>query len=265
MQFRRLGRSELMVAEVGLGVARLAALGTDEGAAALRAGFAYGVNLVEVDVRDDAALALVAAAIEGVRSQLVLVGTGPAEADTVRSALARLNSRHFDCFLAADDDGIDLGALQALALDGAARSIGVATEEPERALAAILEGAVEVVQLPLHLLELAQPTGVDAALNAAQAADVGVLACSPLAGGRLGAHGEAPLLEELAFLADGPPTSPSEGALAWVLSESRVGALVCGPSSAEQARSCARTSGYAPLDADTLERVFDTVRRLTSA
>ena len=62
MRYRRLGRSELMVGEVGVGATALAASRAD-GADAIRAALDAGVNLIEVAIADERQLAVVADAI----------------------------------------------------------------------------------------------------------------------------------------------------------------------------------------------------------
>jgi aryl-alcohol dehydrogenase-like predicted oxidoreductase len=150
-------------------------------------------------------------------------------------------------------DPVALGDVQALALAGLTRTVGVTADDPAQALAAVLDGSIDVVQLALSPLELRQPSGVDALLTAAQHADVGVLACAPLAGGRL--PGDAQLSDALAFLTDGPARSVAQAAIAWCLSEPRIAAVVCGPRTIEQARENAEASRIAPLPVDMLERV----------
>jgi aryl-alcohol dehydrogenase-like predicted oxidoreductase len=282
MQYRRLGRSELMVAEVGIGTASLAEAEPDVALETLGAAIEAGANIVEVDTTDERALDLVARAIERRRSQVLLVGLGSGERGSVVEALRRLGSERFDVYLLEDDAGEgfhegaseggvgnpaaglggafaggygEMAPVEAMGLEGLARSVGLATSLMPAALAAILQGSVDVVQIPLNVIELAEPRGVDAVLNAAQAADVGVLACSPLAGGRLGEHGEPGLLSSLAFLEQGEPRSVAQGAIAWALSEARIASAVTGPRTLAHAFEALEASRIAPLAPDVLERV----------
>lgn len=251
MQYRRLGRTNFMAAEVGIGLAGLATLAPDDATEVLRAAIAAGTNIIEVDTRVETELAAVASILRGLRTQLIVVGVGNGDRAATEAALAAMGLDHFDCYLV--DASTSIGDVQALALAGLTRTAGFAADDPAEALAAVLEGGVDVVQVALSALELRAPSGVDAVLTAAQHADVGVLVCSPLAGGRLAE--DATHLEALHFLLDGPARSVAQAAIAWALSEPRVSAVIAGPRSVEQAREDAEASRVAPLPADILERV----------
>ena len=257
MQYRRLGRTNFMAAEVGIGLARLGHLETEAGAAVVRAAVAAGMNIVEVDTRSEGEIAVLASMLRGLRPQLIVVGVGDGGRPGTQAALTALGLDHFDCYLAADTH--NLGEVQALGLAGLTRTVGLTTTEPASALAAVLDGSIEVLQLSFNPLELRDPSGADALLTAARDADVGVLACSPLAGGRLG-H-DAQLLESLGFLIDGPARSVAQASIAWALSDLRVGAVVSGPRTEQQARENAEASRIAPLPDDILERIAGTLSR----
>ncbi len=259
MQYRRLGRTNLMAAEVGIGARTLARLSPEDGAAVIRAGVSAGTNVIEVDTAAPAELAALSLALKGLRPQLVVVGTGDPTKSAVAAALAALGLDYFDCFLAAGPDA-DLGEAQTLVEAGVARSVGLATNDAAHALAAVLDGHIDVIQIPLNLLELRVPSGVDAVLTAARDGNVGILACAPLGGGRLGTRGAAEVLDRLTFLSDGAPRSIAQAAIAWSLTDPRVGAVVAGPGTAEQALENAGASALAPLDAATRERIATALR-----
>ena len=256
MRYRKLGRSELMVGEVGVGAAALAASHAG-GADAIRAALDAGVNLVEVAVADERQLAVVADAIDGVHGRLVLIGTGGAGEAPVEAALERLGADRFDCYL-LDDPAAEIAAVEAMALSGLTRAVGLATDRPETALAAIDGGGVDVVQLPFNLLA----PDIEAVLRAAAVAGVGVIGCSPLAGGRLGAGVDGALAEALGFLLHGEPSTLPQAAIAWALSEPRLAAVIAGPRSAVQATEDAEASTVAPLPEADRERVGEAVRAL---
>lgn len=253
MQYRRLGRTHMMAAEVGLGLRSLERLPAAAAAEVIRAAALVGSNVVEVDTGSPAQLAALALALKPLRSQLLVVGVGATNRESVEAAMATLGLDYFDAYL-ANAPGADLGEVQSLALAGVAKAVGVATSEMSEALSAILDGGVEIVQVPFNLLELRQPTGVDAVFAAAHAADVGVLACSPLAGGRL-AHGDAAVRDALEFLLDGRPRSVAQAALGWALTDLRVSAVVAGPASEEHVYENAGASYLAPLDDGTLAAI----------
>lgn len=254
MQYRRLGRTNFMAAEVGIGASGLVALSAEDGAAVLRAAVSGGTNIIEVNTGDPAQLAAAALALKGLRPQLLVVGSGDVARGVVEHALTALGLDYFDCYLAAGARA-DLGEAQSLAGTGLARSIGLATDDATEALSAILDGGIDVLQLPFNALELRSPSGVDAVLSAARDADVGVLGCSPLAGGAFGASPAADLTTRLAFLLDGAPRSVAQAAIAWALTDPRVTAVVSSTSSPEHALENAAASALAPLDEGLIERI----------
>ena len=251
MRYRRLGRSELMVGEVGVGAAALAASHA-EGAGAIHAALDAGVNLVEVAIADARQLAVVADAIEGAHQRLVLIGTGTAAEAPVEAALEQLGADRFDCYL-LDESAGEIAAVEAMAVRGLTRAVGLATDQPQAALAAIDGGGVDVVQLPFNLLA----PDIEAVLRAAAASGVGVIGCSPLAGGRLATDADTALAEALAFLLHGEPRTLPQAAIAWALSEPRLAAVIAGPRSAVQATEDAEASMVAPLPEADRQRAVE--------
>lgn len=251
MQYRRLGRSELMVAEVGAGTGSLP---TDSEAAAetVRAALDAGCNLIEFAVDDASATTAIAEAIKRRRMHALLVATGSGDLAELGAALERLAVTSVDLYLVDAGSAAMTQALDALRDGDLARFAGVAATDAAEALAAIEGGAAAVVQWPYHLA--ASDGGADAerVFAAAAAADIGLLGCSPLGGGELlrGAAAEA-----LASLCAGAPRTPAQAAIAWALSEPRLAAAVVAARSGEQATENAEASAVAPLPEPELERV----------
>ncbi len=247
MQYRRLGRTELMVAEVGLGTGSLP---TDVDAAAetVRAALDAGCNLIEFAVDDAAAATAIGQAIRRRRPHVLLVATGDGDAAALEAALERLEVTAVDGYLVAADGADSTAALRALRDGELTRFAGVAASDAEEALAAIEGAEADVVQWPYHL----GGAGAERVFAAAAAADIGLLGCSPLAGGELlrGAVAEA-----LASLCAGAPRTPAQAAIAWALSEPRLAAVVVAARSVEQAVENAEASAVAPLPEPDLERV----------
>ena len=244
MQYRRLGRTELMVAEVGVGAGSLPA-GVDAAAETVRAALDAGCNLIEFAIDDAAAATAIGQAIQRRRPHVLLVATGDGDAAALEAALERLDATALDGYLVGAD-GAD--ALRALRDGELTRFAGVAASDAAEALAAIEGGEADVVQWPYHL----GGGGAERVFAAAAAADVGLLGCSPLAGGELlrGAAAEA-----LASLCAGAPRTPALAAIAWALSEPRLAAVVVAARSGEQAAENAEASAVAPLPEPELERV----------
>lgn len=250
MQYRRLGRTELMVAEVGVGAGSLPA-NADAAAETVRAALDAGCNLIEFAVDDAAAATAIGQAIRRRRPHVLLVATGDGETAALEAALERLDATAVDCYL-VDADGAGGGdgaaALRALRDGDLTRFAGVAASDATEALAAIEGGEADVVQWPYHL----GGGGAERVFAAAAAADVGLLGCSPLAGGELLRGGVA---EALASLCAGAPRTPAQAAIAWALSEPRLAAVVVAARSGEQAAENAEASAVAPLPEPELERV----------
>ncbi len=254
MQYRRLGRTDLMVAEVGIGTRGLAALEPQAGAEVVRAALDAGANVLELDVSNSSAVELVALAIERRRANVVLIATGDGDDTAARAALGRLNTERFDCYLldlerAAPSEG---GAAHLVQL-GLARFAGVASTEHAPALDGLLGGEADVVQAPFHLLDA---SGFEALLRAAEVGDVGLLACSPLAGGLLGRRIETTLASSLDFLTHGEARTVAQAAVAWVLTEARLSAVVAGPRTAEQALELIEASRFTPLPVEGAQRAL---------
>ena len=246
MAYRRLGRTDLMVSEIGIGTASLP--DGEQGVATLAAAFAAGANLVEIEIADARAIAIVRDAVAGQRHRTVLAGTGNGDVEAVRAAIDALDGGHFDCYLVKDTS--DVAAAEAIARDGLARAVGFASESLEEILQAIDGGGVDLVQLPYNLLH----HEIEPVLRAALVADVGVLVCSPLAGGVLARSSNAERDAALRFLLDGPARTPAQAAIAWALSERRIGAVIAGARSPQQAAENVEAGAAAPLAPADVER-----------
>ena len=255
MQYRRLGRTELMVAEVGLGVRSSAGIAPEAATEIVRAALDAGVSLIELAASDLAAAVAVGHAIDRRRPHLVLVVSGDANADSLEATIARMATDSVDCYLLdldrLDTHGVDeaWAKLEVLRERGLARFLGVTARSAVATLGVVEDGRTEVVQASHNLLGAG---AVESVIAAAAGADVGLLACSPLAGGRLtsGEQGAG-----LAFLAQGDPRTLAQAAIAWALSDARVSAVVAGARTPEQAVENAEASRVAPLPRVVLERV----------
>ncbi len=254
MQYRRLGRTDLMVAEVGLGVPPSEGVAAEAATETVRGALDAGVNLIELAASDLAVAGAVGHAIDRRRANVLLVVSGDADTGALEASLERMATDSVDCYL-LDLDGLDAHGideawanLEALRERGLARFLGVASRSPVAALAAVEDGRADVVQAPHNLLDAG---AAEPLITAAAGADVGLLACSPLAGGALTSEqGAGP-----AFLTEGDPRTPAQAAIAWALSDARVSAVVAGARTPEQAVENAEASRVAPLPPAVLERV----------
>ncbi len=254
MQYRRLGRTELMVAEAGLGVRPSEGVAPEAAVETVRAALDADVNLIELAASDLAAAGAVGQAIDRRRARVVLVVSGDADAGALEATLERMGTDSVDCYL-LDLERLDThrvdeawAKLETLREGGLARFLGVAARSPLAALAIVEDGRADVVQAPHNLLDAG---ATEPLMTAAAGAGIGLLACSPLAGGALTNRQGA----GLAFLTEGAPRTLAQAAIAWALSEPRVSAVVAGARTPEQALENAEASRVAPLPQAVLERV----------
>ncbi len=237
MHYRRLGRTELMVAEVGLGTASLDASDHDGTVAAVTAALDADVSLVEFDASDAAMATAIGEAVAQRRLHVMLVATGDGDIAELEAAAAQPGVGRIDGYLlqpAAAD------ALPALRSSGLCDVIGVAAPDAAAALEAVERGGIDVVQLPYAF------GGDDpgAVIDAATEAGIAVLGCSPLAGGAL-IGGDAGVA--LDAFCEGEPRTRAQAAIAWALTEPRLAAVVAGARNVEQAAENAEASRAAPL------------------
>ena len=237
MYYRRLGRTELMVAEVGLGTASLDASDRDGTVAAVTAALDGGTSLVEFDASDTAMAVGIGEAVAQRRLHVMLVATGEGDIGELEVAIAQPGVSRIDGYLLQPTDADALAALRA---SGLCDVIGIAAPDAAAALEAIEGGGIDVVQLPYAF----GGEDLGAVLDAAAEAGVAVLGGSPLAGGELigGDAGEA-----LDAYCEGEPRTRAQAAIAWALTEPRLAAVVPGARNVEQAAENAEASRAAPL------------------
>ncbi|HJM74360.1 MAG TPA: aldo/keto reductase [Dehalococcoidia bacterium] len=244
MQYRRLGRTELMVAEVGAGTGSLPSEG-EVAAETLRAAIDAGCTLIEFAIDDAGATAAIIEVVQRQRLHVLLVATGNGDITQLEAALEQLGNPSIELYLV---DAGNVAALSALRESEFTRFAGVAATDAAEALAAIEGGEADIMQWPYHL----GGPDAEAVFAAAATADVGLIGCSPLAGGQLlrGAAAGA-----VTSLIAGAPRTPAQAAIAWALSEPRLAAVVVASRTAAQATENAEGSDVAPLPEPELERV----------
>ena len=249
MQYRRLGRTELMVAEVGAGTGALPSDG-EAAVETLRAAIDAGCSLIEFAVNDEVATSAIAEAMQRQRLHVLLVATGSGDVAELEAALERLGVPSVDLYLL---DAGSATALPALREGELTRFAGIAANDAEQALAAIEGGEADVVQWPYHLGAV-DAVDAELVLAAAAAADVALIGCSPLAGGELL---RGPSAEAVDSLCTGAPQTPAQAAIAWALSDPRLAAVIVGSRSADQAQENAAASDVAALPQSELDRVAE--------
>ena len=258
MRYRRLGRTELVVSEVGLTARALEGLAPEVAGATLQAAIAAGVSLIALDARDSSFdLEPLIASVAGIeRPRLTIVGVLdhlPAAVDLapeVAAIAARFGTSGYLDVVAFPQapTPAHLAALADLRDRRLVRFTGLATSDAETAIAAIEGGNVDVLVAPLN-----QP-GRDrmrSAVQAASAGDLGVVLAGRVTSG--GAMSDERLAAALMEVSRGHGVSAAHALVAWGLSEAGVSSVAAGATSPAEAADLAEASATAPLPARWIE------------
>ena len=261
MNRRRLGRTELAVAELGLGTEYLLDTSAQNVDRVIRTAVDAGAEYIDFfyaqpDIRD-----WMGRALDGIRDRVILAGhLGPGELngqycklrDVARSQeffedlLRRLGTEYVDVLFlhnadSPEDTDLALGPflerVNAYREQGRARFIGFSGHTPATTIRAVESGQVDVLMYPIHL-EHHGDSGRDEVLSACAARDVGLVGMKVFAGGKL--------LRERAD--QGVTPVPF---LAYALSRPAVSTVVPGPAGVEELRQ-----SLAFIDAPPEERDF---------
>lgn len=252
MRYRRLGRTELVVSEVGITARALEGLSPEVAGATLQAAIAAGVTLIAMDARDSATdLEPMIAEVTGIeRPRLTIVAVLdhlPAPDDLapeVAAIAGRFGDRGYLDVVAFPHapEAAHLAAIEDLRSRGLVRHTGIATSDADVACAAIEAGAVEVLVAPLNMprRHLVRPALVTAAAH-----DVGVVLAGRVAsGGSLSDERIAAALDEVSR---GHGVSVPRALVAWGLGEPGVGSVAAGATSPAEAADLADASSAVPL------------------
>ncbi len=252
MRYRRLGRTEAIVSEIGITARAWQDLPLEQATEAAAATFAAGVSLVAIDVRDvQPDLEQLVGEVAGIdRPRLTIVSVfaslpapellGPA----VEAAAVRLGPAGYLDVVAFPTPLTDahLAALEEVRARGAIRHAGIATSDPQRAVEAIEAGWAEVLVAPLNL---PSRLAMRPAIEAATQHDVGVVLAGRVGNGRTL---DLALVAEALTTVEGGADRAGRALVAWGLSESGVHCVAAGVRSPEEARLLVSASRAAPLD-----------------
>lgn len=176
MRYRRLGRTEWMVSEVGLAMRALEGLDEVTAGATLGAALAQGISLVLVDAREHegGVEAIIGRVMASERPRLVVVSRieRAAPAATLEAQLRAAGARvsddaYLDVALFKDvPDAGQRAVLDALAASGAVGAWGVETDDASTIAGAVAAGASVIV---------ASEVVNELALNAASSGGAGII------------------------------------------------------------------------------------------
>ena len=198
MKKKRLGKTGLMVSELGFGGIPIMQLETDDAAEMVRYCFDRGVNFFDTANMYLDSEGKIGQALEGVRDQVV-IATKTLErsrqkaAEHITNSLKQLRTDYIDLFQfhnLSEDFELETvlapgGAIEAAmeAKDkGQIRHIGFSAHNQDAALKVIQTGLFETVQFPFNFVET---QALEALHPAALEKDMGIIAMKPLGGGML--------------------------------------------------------------------------------
>jgi hypothetical protein len=198
MKTVRLGRTGLMVSEVGFGGIPILNLGMEEAVSLLRHCFELGVTFFDTANMYGDSEQKIGAALESVRSQVVLA-TKTLKRDAEGAArhldlsLQNLKTRQIDIYQlhqVADRQTLDQvmgpgGAYEALdkaRSEGKIRFIGLSSHNTQTAIEACRSGRFDTIQIPFNFIEQDPAKEL---FQVAEEMDLGVIGMKPLAGGVL--------------------------------------------------------------------------------
>ncbi len=301
MRTRPLGRSGLVVSEVGFGCLPIGGgfygpADDAESAAAIASALALGCTFFDTADVYGKSERVLGAAIAGRRDAVIATKAGLASPDghrperlrasldaslerlgLPRAALFQLHDPPRDVLLDPKTHAFLLG----LVSEKKARAIGASVVSVADGLAAVECGKYDAIQVEVNLLA---PEAARELLQRAKERGVGVIAKVPLDHGVLsGKYGidarfgpedvraQAPpaelawrarALEELSFLwGEGTGRTPAQAALRWLLDQDGLSTVIPGVKTASQAEEAMGASDVSPLSADERARVDSLQRR----
>lgn len=196
MRLRRLGKTELMVSEIGFGGIPIQRVSQEETTEIIQACHKAGVRFVDSARGYTNSEEMLGHALKGIRKDFVIatksiVRDYESMKRDIDISLKMLQTDYIDlyqCHFVRNQEQYDLlmntGGYQALLeakAEGKIRHIGVTSHSAEFLLSIVAEGKFETVQFPYNLLE----TQATELFNLCGTLDIGVIAMKPAAGGAL--------------------------------------------------------------------------------
>jgi len=198
MKKNRLGKTGLMVSELGFGGIPIMQLDANDGAEMVRYCFDRGVNFFDTANMYMDSEGKIGQALEGVRDR-VIIATKTLErsrgkaSEHIANSLKQLRTDHIDLFQfhnLSEESELEAvlapgGAMEAAADAkdrGQIRHIGFSSHNKDAALKVVQTGLFETVQIPFNFVET---QALEALHSAALEQDMGIIAMKPLGGGML--------------------------------------------------------------------------------
>jgi len=198
MKKARLGRTDLMVSEVGFGGIPIINLSMEEGITLVRHCFELGITFFDTANMYGDSEKKIGAALESVRDQVVLATKTlkrDAEGVTkhVDQSLESLKTRVIDVYQlhqVANQETLDqvlapggaYGALDKARSDGKIRFIGVSSHNTQTAIEACRTDRFDTIQIPFNFIE---QDASNELFQVAEEMDMAIIGMKPLAGGVL--------------------------------------------------------------------------------
>lgn len=196
MQYRKLGKTGLMISEVGFGCIPIIRLGSEDAVRVLKYAFDKGINFYDTANAYKDSEEKIGKALRGCRDKVVLATkTGKRDAagaaEHIENSLRMLQTDYLDLFqfhqVSKDQDWEAItapgGALEAVVKakeQGKIRHIGITSHSYDMALKLVKTGMFTTLMFPFSFIE-------DGALgemfNSIQEQDMGFLAMKPFGGG----------------------------------------------------------------------------------
>lgn len=196
MRLRRLGKTELMVSEIGFGGIPIQRVSQEESTAIIHACHQAGVRFIDTARGYSNSEELIGHALKGIRQDFVLATKSPAKdyetmKNDIETSLKMLQTDYIDlyqCHFVRNQEMYDAlmntGGYQALLeakAEGKIGHIGITSHSADFLLTVVEEGKFETVQFPYNLLE----TQGESLFELCKKLDMGVIAMKPAAGGAL--------------------------------------------------------------------------------